>query len=305
MKILIAGGAGSLGINLANFLSESHKIIIIDNFSSNVVSKEFIKNFKFYDLDISNYSKLKKIFDTEKPEIVINSAASYSDPNNWNRDISTNLLGTVNLLKLSESVDLHKFIYFQTTNCYGDTEKKILSENDPNFPSNSYAISKVAGEDYLKNSSINCISLRLCTIYGPFHFNGPIPIFYNNLINSKTSKIVKSKRNFLHMSDFLKLIELVISKDIGSSHIFNVSSNQLINIEDIYHNISRILKIKKSKYNIIGKPDEDIKSVNLSIKKISKFYNWKPQISFEKGLEMQIQWYENNDFLIQKSHLKI
>ena len=107
------------------------------------------------------------------------------------------------------------------------------------------------------------------------------------------------------MSDFLKLIELVISKDIGSSHIFNVSSNQLINIEDIYHNISRILKIKKSKYNIIGKPDEDIKSVNLSIKKISKFYNWKPQISFEKGLEMQIQWYENNDFLIQKSHLKI
>ena len=60
------------------------------------------------------------------------------------------MLGTVNLLKLSESVDLHKFIYFQTTNCYGDTEKKILSENDPNFPSNSYAISKVAGEDYLK-----------------------------------------------------------------------------------------------------------------------------------------------------------
>ena len=183
--ILITGGAGYLGINLYYKFKDLYKIILIDNFTTNVVEMKKLENTKIFEIDINNFKELKFIFEKFKPNIVIHSAASYSDPNNWHRDVQTNTFGIINLINLSKISNVEKFIYFQSSNCYGETNKKKIEENDPCKPTSSYAISKTSAELYLKLSNIAFISLRLCIIYGPWHFSGPIPTFYKNLLKKK------------------------------------------------------------------------------------------------------------------------
>ena len=163
MNILITGGAGSLGMNLINFLSKKKKnILIIDNFTTgNEKVKQFeSENTTLKNIDIKNYKKLAKEFDTFKPQEIIHLAASYDDPDNWQRDINTNVVGIYNLIKLSEAHKVNRIINIQTILCYKQESGKIDESGDIN-PITSYSISKTAAESYLELSGLNFISYRL------------------------------------------------------------------------------------------------------------------------------------------------
>tara|TARA_B100000035_G_scaffold315136_1_gene334056 strand:+ start:1442 stop:2365 length:924 start_codon:yes stop_codon:yes gene_type:complete len=304
-KIIIVGGAGYLGYNLCQFYKKIYKVILIDNFLTSVVEKKIIKDLKVYDVDVADYDVLKKIFKNNKPDIVIHSAASYSDSNNWKRDLSTNTLGTINLIKLCEQFGIEKFIYFQTSNCYGKTTLKKLHESLPYNPNSSYAISKSSAEQYLTVSKLPFVSLRLGIVYGPWHFSGPIPKFYHNLKKNKKSIIVNSFRQFLYMDDFLTLINKILNQNVKKENILNVSSDELVSIKDLYSKIKKIIKPTKDFYEIKKSVENDIKSVPLDIKSVNQVYNWYPLIKINKGLKKQIQWYEENDIGKSYSHLKI
>ncbi len=304
-KILITGGAGYLGINLYLKFKEFYEIIIIDNLITNVIEIEKLKNIKTYNFDIKDKNKLRKIFIKYKPNFIIHSAASYSDPNNWNRDIHTNTLGILNLIYLSEEFNIEKFLYFQSSNCYGETNAKKLTESSPCAPGSSYAISKTSAEQYLQISDIPYISLRLCIVYGPWHFSGPIPIFYKNAINKRKSIITESHRQFLYMDDFLKLIEIIILKKLKKQRIYNVSSNENISMQELFKKINNKLGINNSNYEVKSVSTFDIKSVPLDNSQIKKDFNWQPSTSIDQGLEYLLQWYENNFVGKDFSHLKI
>ena len=184
-KILITGGLGCLGLNIATYLSKKgYKLILIDNLKTNVISPDLIpQNINFFYCNIKNFKKLEKIFHNTRPDYVIHSAASYKNPNDWIGDIKTNVVGMVNLIKLSEKFDIKKFINFQTIHCY--EKKNIVDEKSNKSPKESYSITKVTAEEILTLSSLNFISLRLTIIFGPYHFNGPIPIFFKNISQNK------------------------------------------------------------------------------------------------------------------------
>ena len=101
MKLLIAGGAGCLGCNLTeHWAAAGHDILIIDNFKTgNAEAVPVAHNVSLVEGDISNFDHLDRLVAAFRPNVIINSAASYSDPLDWDSDIATNIIGSKNLAR--------------------------------------------------------------------------------------------------------------------------------------------------------------------------------------------------------------
>src|SRR5688572_21725100 len=115
MKILITGGAGFIGSNLADhFLANGHELLVIDNYATsrrdNLTSHPKLK---IIEESIADRGVCEEAWNTFKPEVVIHAAASYKDPQNWEEDSLTNVLGTVNVVKESIKSRVRRVIYFQ------------------------------------------------------------------------------------------------------------------------------------------------------------------------------------------------
>ena len=129
MNILITGGAGFVGSHIADALCEEHAVYVADNFLTG--RKENWSDTDF--IDIIERKIFYAYANEVEPHLVIHCAASYSDPDLWHRDALTNVSGCINAAAVARHHNAH-LIYFQT----------ILP------PISSYAISKIAGEQYLR-----------------------------------------------------------------------------------------------------------------------------------------------------------
>ena len=126
MKILVTGGAGFIGSTMVNLLeSKGHSVAVIDNLSTGKLENLATRrpDTAFYLQDVRN-AEIAKIFEIERPELVIHFAAQASvidsvlDPV---YDADVNLMGLLNLLKNSREYGVHKFIFISTTSLNGDT----------------------------------------------------------------------------------------------------------------------------------------------------------------------------------------
>src|SRR3989339_337071 len=151
-NILITGGAGFIGSNLADKLLElSHNVIVIDNLSSGS-KKNLDKRIKFYKMDICD-AKIVKVFAKENIDIVFHLAAqinvrdSVKDPI---ADAKTNILGSLNILENCRNFNVKKVIFSSSGGTiYGDAKIIPTSENSPEIPESPYGIAKLSVEKYL------------------------------------------------------------------------------------------------------------------------------------------------------------
>lgn len=303
MKIFVTGIAGCLGSNLADrFLEMGHTVAGIDNFATG--SKDYIanqKSIKFYEGSISDNDFLKQAIEDSNPEIIIHSAASYKDPNDFHEDINTNILGMINLVNHSLNIKVKKFINFQTALCYGIPDSTPISIDSSLKPFTSYGISKTAGEAYLINSDLSYVSLRLGNICGPRLSIGPIPTFYERLKDGKKCFCTDSIRDFLDFSDFMDFIDLSFKENIQG--IFNLSTGKGNSIKEIYELVCDHFNIKDKTIEVREINKDDIKEVVLDPQEAFKV-GWKPKFSFKQIIKRQLKWYDNNSIDQIYSHLK-
>lgn len=153
MKILVTGGAGFIGSNMVDALViEGHEVAILDNLSTG--RKENLNpNAKFYNVDITDFEGVEKVFKDFKPEILYHLAAqidvrkSVSDPV---FDGKVNVLGSINLFKLSVEYGVKRVIFSSTGGAlYGEPKKLPAAEDTPVKPLSPYGVSKYCGENYL------------------------------------------------------------------------------------------------------------------------------------------------------------
>lgn len=304
MRILITGGAGCLGSNIVEkYHAEGHEIHIIDNFATG--KREVFREqdrLGITEGTIADEQLINSVFRDFRPTHVIHSAAAYKDPTDWLEDTNTNVVGTINLAKASMEFGVSRFVNFQTALCYGVPKTSPISIEHPTKPFTSYGISKTAGEAYLMQSGLPVVSLRLANICGPRLAIGPIPTFYKRLKEAKDCFCTDSIRDFLDMSDFMRLLEIVMLDDTYNG-IYNVSTGQGHTIHDVFKVVAEYLNIKAPSVPVVPVGDDDIAEVVLDPSKTERDFGWSAEVEFEEIIARQLQWYDKYGITDIFSHL--
>ena len=215
MRLLITGGAGNLGRSIIErWEGPASAIHVIDNFAtSDPGTLSVFSNVTLHRASIASLDDLEDAFRAALPTHVIHCAASYQDPNDWGGDISTNILGASYISQLSDKYKVKRLISIQTVLCYGRPKSVPIPIDAPLRPESSYAISKVAGDEYLALGSTPFVSLRVGNVISPGLAIGPIPTFYSKLKSQETVQVTKSVRDFLDIADFLNALDKAMERD--------------------------------------------------------------------------------------------
>jgi len=304
MKILITGGAGCLGSNLIeHWLPKGHEIFVIDNFATG--KREVVPSMPGLTVvegSIADSELVTECFARFMPDCVVHSAAAYKDPADWHEDTSTNVIGTINVAKSALKQGVARFINFQTALCYGRPAKVPISITQSPAPFTSYGISKTAGEAYLMMSGLPVVSLRLANICGPRLAIGPIPTFYKRLKAGQSCFCSDSVRDFLDMSDFLSVVNLLMkSKDVKG--VFNISTGRGYSIKNVFDAVARYLKMIPPEVSIRPVGDDDVPAVVLDPSETEKILGWRAQVQFEETINNQLRWYDKYGVTDVFSHL--
>ncbi len=236
MKILISGGCGQVGSHVAELLlKRGDQVIAIDNLATG--RREHLEdhpNLKVIIDTIADETLVDSVVKEFKPDVIVHTAASYKDPDDWYSDSMTNCVGGSNLIHAAKEFGVKRFIYFQTALCYGVKPlQQPIRLDHPKFPANSsYAITKTANEDFLEISGLDFVTFRLANVVGPRNVSGPLPIFFQRLKDGKKCFVTKARRDFVYVMDLAK--NVVKACDGTGKGAYHFSSGADVSIKELY-----------------------------------------------------------------------
>jgi nucleoside-diphosphate-sugar epimerase len=251
---------------------------------------------------IADEGLVNRCFDKFKPSHVVHSAAAYKDPKDWVEDVATNVTGTIYVAKAALASGVKRFVNFQTALCYGRPAELPIPVSHPCSPFTSYGVSKVDGEAYLLQSELPLVSLRLANISGPRLAIGPIPTFYKRLKAEQGCFCSDTRRDFLDISDFLALMDVVMEADAPGG-VFNVSTGEARSIKEVFDTVARYLGMTPPDVPIVAPESDDVPTVVLDPSETARILGWQAKVSFEETINRQLRWYDAHGVSDIYSHL--
>lgn len=308
MRLLITGGAGCLGANIIDeyLPRDGVEIFVIDNFATGHRGSLPVgtPGLTVVEGSITDKALVERCFEEFKPTHVIHSAAAYKDPDDWEEDHATNVMGTIHVVRAAEKAGVKRFVNFQTSLTFGRPDTVPIPNDAPSKPFTSYGISKTAGEEIVLMSSLNAVSLRLSNITGPRLAIGPIPTFYQRLKAGKSCFCSDTKRDFMDMSDFMAFLDIAIREDAPQG-VFNVGTGESATIKDVFDAAVDYLGVElEEEVPIVPPGEDDVPAVVLDPSETEKAFNWKAEVSFEHTMRRMFEWYDKHGITAVYAHLK-
>lgn len=308
MKVLVTGGLGQIGSHITELLlDKGDEILVIDNLITG--RKEHLKphkNLEIIDETIANRKSIFEIFENFCPEIVIHTAASYKNPNDWYNDNLTNCIGGSNIIEASKEFKVKKFIYFQTALCYGlKPLEQPITLNHPRIPSgSSYAITKTTNELFLELSGLDYVTFRLANVIGPRNVAGALPIFYKRLKENEKCFVTEARRDFVYVKDLARIV-VKVCDGIGYG-AYHFSSGKDISILELYDAVVDAMNLENyPKPDIIKLGEDDVFSILLDPSKTFKDFGEFDFTPIEETVRTAIEYYDEFGTLGEYTHLKL
>ncbi len=315
-KILVTGGAGFMG---SEFVREGERrvyhIIDLDKLTyagDTKRIKEVMEEISFYKADIQNYQGVEDIFKKERPDWVVHFAAeSHVDRSILDAVpfLNTNVIGTEVLLKVSMRHEIERFINISTDEVYGELgEEGEFKEGAPLNPNSPYSVSKASqdmlGRAYFRTYGLPVITVRPSNNYGPWQYPEKlIPVVIIKALNNEKVPVYargENRREWLYVSDCIVGIFAVLERGrVGET--YNIGSGEERRNIDV---VKRVLKLLNKGEDLIefvrDRPGHDFRYF-MNTDKIRRELKWKPEVSFEEGIERTVKWYlGNKDWLMGK-----
>jgi len=311
-KILVTGSAGFIGFHVSKKLLESgNKVIGIDNYSdyydvrlkkdkAQILKKS--PNFKEYIIDISEKKELDKVFLDEKFDLVINLAAQpgvrYALTNPFIYE-KTNNLGFLNILECCKEFGVKKIVYASSSSVYGGNKTFPFSEGQrTDNPISLYAATKKYNEllasCYSQLYGLNCIGLRLFTVYGPW--NRPdmaIFIFCKKILSGEEIELFnngKMERDFTFIDDIVDGI-ILATKSNEKNTVFNLGRGETVQLKELVRVIEKEAGLK-AKIRLSPIQKGDLEKTHSDITKAKKILGYKPKTRIPQGIKKFVEWYK-------------
>ena len=316
MTILVTGGAGFIGSNFIFYLLKKYpdyRIVCLDKltYAGNLSTLSCVleeRNFRFVRLDICDREGVFRLFEEERPDIVINFAAeshvdrSILDPGIF---LQTNILGTATLMDACRKFGIRRFHQVSTDEVYGDLPLTrpdlFFTEATPLHTSSPYSASKASADllvlAYHRTYSLPVTISRCSNNYGPYQFPEKlIPLTIVNALHEKPLPVYgtgENVRDWLYVEDHCKAIDLILHKG-REGEVYNVGGhNERKNI-DIVRLICKALGKSESLITYVAdRKGHDLRYA-IDPTKIHTELGWLPETKFEDGIQKTIQWYLNN-----------
>ena len=315
--IVVTGGAGFIGSNFVYYMLNKYpdyRIVCVDclTYAGNIHTLREAKknpNFRFAKINICDKPAIKKLFEEEKPDIVVNFAAeSHVDRSITGPEIfvETNVRGTQVLMEVCRELNIPRYHQVSTDEVYGDLPLDrpdlFFTEKTPLHASSPYSASK-AGADmlvmaYCRTFNFPATISRCSNNYGPYHFPEKlIPLMIINALHDKPLPVYgdgKNVRDWLYVEDHCRAIDLIIHNGrIGQ--VYNVGGhNEMANI-DIVKLICKELGKSEDLIEFVEDRKGHDRRYAIDPTFIHDELGWLPETKFEDGIKKTIKWYVDNE----------
>jgi len=326
MTVLLTGTSGFIGYHLAkSLLEEGHTLVGVDNLNdyySVQLKMDRLKNirnafkessYKFYQIDISSYEEMEKIFRDYTFDLVINLAAQagvrYSIQNPLTY-VNSNVTGFSNVLELSHQMNINHVIYASSSSVYGlSDEIPYRIEQQVDSPISMYAATKKSNElmahVYSHLHGMRTTGLRFFTVYGPW--GRPDMAYYSftkALYNGDEISIYNHgelQRDFTYIDDIITGICGLVNLDFDSLdaksayknkyNIFNIGNSKPVKLMEFIDTIEKIAN-KPFKRRFVEMQKGDMKITYSDIKALSELIDYTPITNIDVGLQNFVEWYK-------------
>lgn len=316
MKVLVTGGAGFIGSNFIFYMRKKHPdyhIVCLDKltYAGNLSTLRPVMEdprFQFIRADIADREVVYGIFETEKPDVVVNFAAeSHVDRSIENPGIflQTNVMGTQVLLDGCRKYGVQRYHHVSTDEVYGDLPLErpdlFFTEQTPLHTSSPYSASKAAADllcnAYQRTYNLPITISRCSNNYGPYQFPEKlIPLMIANALADKPLPVYGqglNVRDWLYVEDHCAAIDLILEKgQIGQ--VYNIGGhNEMRNIDIVKLICKALDKPERLITYVADRKGHDMRYA-IDPAFIHEKLGWLPETKFEDGIQKTIQWYLDN-----------
>lgn len=325
-KVLVTGGAGFIGSNVAEFLlARGDDVVIVDEINDyyDVSIKESNLRLlqesypeegrvKIYRGDICDEDLMERIFETEQPKWVCHMAAragvrpSIQDPFVY---IHSNIKGTTQLMELSHKYGVENFVFASSSSVYGGSKSTFFSEEENvDNPVSPYAASKKACEllayTYHHLYKLNISGLRFFTVYGPRGRPDMAPFKFIDRVSRGVEMQQfgdgSSSRDYTYISDIVDGVVRAIDRR-HKYEVFNLGKGEGTSLKEFIDLVQKHVG-KKAIIKVLPDQPGDVPYTCADVAKAYQYLGYKSTISFEEGIRRTAEWYKT---AYQKQEIEI
>lgn len=313
-RYLITGCCGFIGSNLAlRLLNNGNEVIGLDRVSNrhDVIVKELQqhKNFKLYNLDLSDYNALNTISDSDIDmvyHLAANADVRFSSvyPE---KDLNDGIIATYNLLRWIKEKNIKNIAYSSTSAIYGVVDKIPTPENCTFLQTSFYGASKLAGEALIQ---AHCAAydatawiFRYASITGPRYSHGFIYNFYTMLKKNPEELYVHGgkdqRKTYLDVEDCIDAMLTIVEKSKEKINTYNIGNKETYSLTQSIPIITEHMKVNPK---IVWSGNEvgwigDSKINDLDISKLTNL-GWSPKYTIKESILRTLNWLDNNDWIL-------
>jgi UDP-glucose 4-epimerase len=305
-RYLVTGGAGFIGSNIVHTLvSRGESVRVLDNFSTGREANldgvrdriELVRG------DITELAEVRRA--VAGVDYVLHEGAIPSVPRSVEQPLESdraNVLGTLNVLVAARDAKVKRVVYAASSSAYGETPTLPKVETMATDPLSPYAVSKLAGEHYLRvfwlNYGLETVSLRYFNVFGPrqdpkSHYAAVIPRFVNAYLDGVPATVYgdgEQSRDFCYIENTVEANLLACTAPGAAGRVFNVACAERVSLLQVIDVLGQIFGGRIAPHHEPGRPG-DIKHSLADITAARQTLGYEGRVKFAEGLRRTVDWY--------------